>query len=144
MPEYPRDTWRDTPHSNMREGGSAKPVRSGIDEATKIVHSSPVSMHRGDDPLVHHNPSGGTGYQEGPRRENPTGATVSGYADMPSRENPCGETVSGYADMPHRINPGGGESGAQEGMPIRNNPLGDSSRKPTGVDPEVSQRKNPS
>lgn len=138
-----RDTWKDTPYGSPRDERAS--TRSGTDEATKIVHSSMSYPSRGDDPLIHHNPSGGTGYQEGPRRENPTGET--GYEWGPRRENPTGETVSGYADMPVRTNPGGGVSGPLDPDQYRRqNPLGDSKEKPTGVGigGDISQRKNPS
>jgi hypothetical protein len=87
---------------------------AGVDEATKIVHGSQPSTHRGDDPLVHHNPSGGTGHQDGPARTNPTGATAEfshGVVDT----NPKGDRAAmagivtdnprgGTAPMSHGVN----------------------------------------
>jgi hypothetical protein len=62
---------------------------AGVDEATKIVHGTQPTTHRGDDPGIVHNPSGTTGSQPMPSRQNPTGTTADGHAGMPTRCNPC-------------------------------------------------------
>jgi hypothetical protein len=92
------------------------------DEATKIVHSSQPTIHRGDDPSVVHNPSGETGQQPMPGRQNPTGDTADGYAGMPRRSNPLGDGGGGSLGADEAGNPLGGTSSSAGNMPARKNP----------------------
>jgi len=92
---------------------------AGVDEATKIVHGSQPTHHRGDDPLVHHNPSGGTGYQAGPHRENPTGESAE-FSHGVVETNPCGDGAA--MDRSVVRNPAGGSAPMSHG--VNANPTG--------------------
>jgi hypothetical protein len=63
---------------------------AGVDEATKIVHGSQPTQHRGDDPNLHHNPGGGTAEFSHGVNANPLGAKAEfshGVVDT----NPTGD-----------------------------------------------------